>query len=57
MLSEIGAMFEAENGIIIRFGFINSNSYLKQKKTLSLERELTRKSILPKNCQSLFGIR
>lgn len=37
MLSEIGAMFEAENGIIIRFGFINSNSYLKQK-TLSLER-------------------
>ena len=31
MLSEIGAMFEAENGIIIRFGFINSNSYLKQK--------------------------
>ena len=38
MLSEIGAMFEAENGIIIRFGFINSNSYLKQKKTLSLER-------------------
>ena len=45
MLSEIGAMFEAENGIIIRFGFINSNSYLKQKKRLA-QKELTEKSLL-----------